>query len=134
VVSPFQEPSEKVWYSTSLIQGRPVYLIKKSQKCDFCDFSLQYIVRLPWITKAFFLFENIKFGFSACFYSLDGSFPEKKLFEIFSRGWSLLCSSSWNSNHLAMRLQQILNLNRLYAVLAYYLWKNLDICVHNFQL
>ena len=36
------------------------------QKLHFCDFSLQYI-GLPWIREAFFHFENVKFGFPACF-------------------------------------------------------------------
>jgi hypothetical protein len=37
------------------------------QKCNFCDFSLQY-TGLPWIKEAFFRFENVKLGFLACFY------------------------------------------------------------------
>jgi hypothetical protein len=42
--------------NASLIQGRPVYLSEKWQKCNFCDFSLQ------------FTHENVKFKFPACFY------------------------------------------------------------------
>ena len=48
----------------------------------FCDFSLQY-TGPPWIREAFFRFENVKFGFPTCFYSLEGSFPEKN----FLLGW-----------------------------------------------
>jgi hypothetical protein len=53
--------------NTSLIQRRPVYLSEKSQKCDFCDFSLKY-TGLLWIREVFFRFENVKFEILAYFY------------------------------------------------------------------
>jgi hypothetical protein len=58
-------------------------ILNFEQKCDFCDFSLQY-TGLPWIRKTFFRFENVKFEFSACFW-----YPRflEKNFEIFSHGW-----------------------------------------------
>jgi hypothetical protein len=47
--------------------GKACVLKRKVAKMRFFDFSLQY-TGLPWIRKAFFLLENVKFRFPACFY------------------------------------------------------------------
>jgi hypothetical protein len=72
-----------------LIQESKIRFFIKNSKCDFCDFSFKY-TGLPWIREAFFHFENVKFGFSACFY------PQRVHFQkIFSHEWSPeLCSIS----------------------------------------
>jgi hypothetical protein len=59
-----QEINVKFWIPrTFLPQKRVIF----RQKSYFRNFSLQYTIRIPWIKEALFHFENVKFGFPACF-------------------------------------------------------------------
>jgi hypothetical protein len=51
-------------------------LKRKVAKMRFFDFSLQYS-GLTWIREVFFLFENVKFRFPACFYPWRSHFQKK---------------------------------------------------------
>ena len=60
------------------------------QKLHFCDFSLQYTIRLTWIKEAFFASKMSNSGMILrMFLPLEGSFPEK-FFEKISTWATLL--------------------------------------------